>query len=157
MVADCFTSLGMNCMNDDIALIDTNLIVYSYDTSDKKKHETCKNLVEAAFKGEAPLAVSNQILAETFFVLTQKLKNPSSSEDAEAIVDGIIDSINWKKINYTDETVKKAIILSRNHSIGLWDSLIAETSLENGIKKIYTENVKDFRKIPGLRAVNPFS
>ena len=144
-------------MSDDIALIDTNLIVYSYDTSDKKKHETCKKLVEAAFKGETSLAVSNQILAETFFVLTRKLKNPFSSEDAEAIVDGIIDSINWKKINYTDETVKRAMILSKNHNISVWDSLIAETALGNSIKKISTENVKDFRKISGLSTVNPLS
>ncbi len=28
--------------------------------------------------------------------------------------------------------------------------------LENGIDTIYTENVKDFEKIPGIRAVNPF-
>jgi len=46
------------------------------------------------------------------------------------------DSINWSKVS-------------------IWDSLIAETALENGIVKIYTENLKDFKKIPGLKVVNP--
>ncbi|MBI2445074.1 hypothetical protein HYV43_01665 [Candidatus Micrarchaeota archaeon] len=32
----------------------------------------------------------------------------------------------------------------------------AATMLENGITTIYTENVEDFEKIPGIKAVNPF-
>lgn len=97
------------------------------------------------------------ILAETFFVLTRKLKNPLSAVDAEAIVNGIIDSVNWKKIIYTHETVKKAMSSSKNNGTGVWDALIAETALENGIRKIYTENTKDFNKIPSLKIINPFS
>ena len=57
-------------MSDD-AIIDTNILVYAYDTFDKNKQKKCKYLVESAFKGEKCAAVSNQILAETFFVLTQ--------------------------------------------------------------------------------------
>ncbi len=28
--------------------------------------------------------------------------------------------------------------------------------LENGIDTIYAENTQDFRRIPGIKAVNPF-
>ncbi|MEK6888466.1 MAG: PIN domain-containing protein [Candidatus Aenigmatarchaeota archaeon] len=142
-------------MSDEIALVDTNIIVYAYDTFDKRKHDKCKSLVEAAFKGENRLAVSNQILAETFFVLTRKLKNPISLDDASTIISAIVDSVNWEKINYTHETVRKAALLSKNRNISIWDALIGETALENGIRRIYTENIKDFVKIPGLNVENP--
>lgn len=141
-------------MSDSI-LVDTNIVVYAYDTFDKKKHEACKSLVEKVFKGEIRLTVSNQILAEIFFVLARKLKNPLSSEDAGAIVFGIVDSNNWEKINYTHETVKRAVLLSKNCNTSIWDCIIAETALENGISRIYTENTKDFGKIPNLKAENP--
>lgn len=142
-------------MNDNAIFVDTNILVYAYDTFENKKHEKCRQIVETAFKGERKCAVSNQVLAELFFVLTCKLKKPFSVEDAEAIVSGIIDSINWTKINYTHETVKKAVALSKNTNIPIWDSLIISTSLENGITKIYTENTKDFREITAIKAVNP--
>ncbi|MFA4820489.1 MAG: PIN domain-containing protein [Candidatus Aenigmatarchaeota archaeon] len=141
-------------MSDSI-LVDTNIVVYAYDTFDKKKHEACRNLLDRVFRGETRLAVSNQILAEIFFVLTRKLKNPLSSEDAGAVVSGIIDSVNWEKINYTHETVKRAVLLSKNCNTSIWDCIIAETALENGISRIYTENIKDFGKIPNLKAENP--
>ena len=142
-------------MNDEVIIIDTNILVYAYTDFDKNKHKLCESIVESAFGGERICAVSNQILSELFFVLTEKLKSPITYDDAATIVSGIIDSINWVKINYTHETVKKSMLLSKICNIAIWDSLIAETALENNIKKIYTENVKDFRKIPGLSVINP--
>lgn len=151
-----FTNPEMNFMEDETIIADTNVIVYAYDSFDKKKHESCKNIVEKAFKGDIKLAVSNQILCEVFFVLTKKLKIPFSVEEAEVIVSGIIDSVNWVKINYDYETVKKAIALSKSKKVSIWDSLIVSTALENGIEKIYTENLKDFKEMP-IAAVNPFN
>ncbi|MBI2076645.1 MAG: PIN domain-containing protein [Candidatus Aenigmarchaeota archaeon] len=144
-------------MEDESAILDTNILVYAYDTFDKRKHEKCKPLVEAAFKGDGRFAVSNQILSELFFVLTQKLKKPFSLEDAEAIVSGIIDSANWIKINYDHETVKKAIAIAKSSKMPIWDSLIIATALENGITKIYTENTKDFKEIARIDAINPIN
>jgi len=34
---------------------------------------------------------------------------------------------------------------------------LAATMLEEGIGTLLTENVKDFEKIEGLRAINPFA
>lgn len=142
-------------MSDNATLVDTNILVYAYDTFDKGKHEACKVIAESAFRGESELAVTNQILAELFFVLTNKLRNPLPVEKAEAIVCGIADSANWVKISYNHETVKRAISLSKTNNVSIWDSLIASTALDNGITKIYTENIKDFKNIAKLSPVNP--
>ncbi len=136
--------------------IDTSIIVYAYDLSEKKKRAKCKILVESGFKGESQLVVSNQILAELFVVLTKKIENPISAEDAKTIVDGIVESDNWVKRDYNSDTVKGAILrTSKIKNAHFWDALIAQTMLENQIHEIYTENVKDFRKFPGIKVINP--
>jgi predicted nucleic acid-binding protein len=89
-------------------------------------------------------------------VLTKKIENPISFENAKTIVEGIIESENWAKIDYNSRTVRKAAITVNNdNSLHFWDALIAETMIENKITEIYTENTKDFEKIPGIRAINP--
>ena len=40
--------------------------------------------------------------------------------------------------------------------INCWDAFIAATMIENKIFNIYTENTKDFSKIDGIKARNPF-
>lgn len=137
-------------------LIDTCIIVYAYDLSDKEKRAKCKVLVESGFKGDAELAVSNQILAELFIVLTKKIEKPISIKNAKTIIEGIIESNNWIKIDYNSNTIKKAILqLEKTKNAHFWDAVIAETMLENQIREIYTENIKDFKKFPGIKAINP--
>ena len=155
MEALCCINQETNSMNDNTVLVDTNILVHAYNTFDKTRHGKCKTIAEAGFKGESELAVSNQILAELFSVLTGKIKNPLPAEEAAEVICGIADSANWIKLNYSHETVKRAIILSKTNNISIWDSIIAETAMENGITKIYTENIKDFKKISGLKVINP--
>lgn len=40
--------------------------------------------------------------------------------------------------------------------VPFWDALIAACMLENGIKIIVTENEKYFRRVAGIRVINPF-
>ena len=139
----------------DEAMMDTTLIVYAFDKSEPKKREICKSLLEDIFKGKMKFFISNQILGELYVVLTKKIENPIPKEKAEVIVNGIIESEDWIKINYTEKTVKRAMKTSKEFKIHFWDAVISETMLENGIFTIYTENEKDFKKVPNLKVVNP--
>lgn len=94
-------------------------------------------------------------MAELFSVFTTKMKRPLDADIAEKIVQDFIDSGNWVKINYYERTVKIAMFTSKNFNASFWDTLIAETMKENGINKIYTENEDDFKKIPGIKVINP--
>ena len=60
--------------------IDTNLLVYAFDSSYPEKRKKCKELVLSVFEGEKKAAVTNQILAEFAFIVTQKIENPLSKE-----------------------------------------------------------------------------
>ena len=136
--------------------VDTSIIVYAYDLSEKEKREKCKVLLEAGFRGEMELAVSNQILAESFVVLTKKIEKPTTIEKARTIVEGIIESDNWVKTDYNSDTVRRAILIAAKiKNTHFWDAIIAETMMENQVYEIYTENIKDFGRFPGIRAINP--
>lgn len=138
-------------MKDDV-VFDTNILVYAFDTDEPKKRAICAPLVEGVSEGGFGI-VTNQITAEFYNVLTRKQKVPA--ETAGRLVSKFIQSPNWIKVNYTHETVERAIFLSSAFSVSIWDALVAATMLENNLSKIYTENTRDFRKIPGIKAVNP--
>lgn len=136
------------------ALIDTNILFYAYDTTQGEKHLKSKRLVEDVFLGNKKAYLSVQNLAELFSTLIKDSRNPINKEIAEEIVNGFIFSGNWIKISYGPQTISGSMrIFERGPHF--WDCVIAATALENLVTTIYTENVKDFEKIQGIKAINP--
>jgi predicted nucleic acid-binding protein len=142
-------------MSDDI-FYDTNILVYAYDESEKERRQVAEKLVERVFGGETNGAISNQVLSELFYVLTEKINRPLSKDVAAKIIRKYVMSDKWKKVDYTNLTTLKAALSSSYFNTPFWDTLIAETMRENGMIEILTENEKDFKAIPGIKAVNPF-
>ena len=62
----------MNCMNGEV-FVDTNVLAYAFDTTDKKKRETAKEIAGQVMQGLVQGVVSNQGLAELFSLLTNKI------------------------------------------------------------------------------------
>ncbi len=146
-MAESVTSQEQNCMNDKPSFFDTNILVYAFDEAEPLKREKCEKHVLQVFNGQTKGIVSNQILAELFFVLTQRVRKPLDTENAARIILSILNSNNWIKLNYSVETVAKAAKLTAEKRTPFWDALIAETMLENQVFSIITENKKDFEKI----------
>jgi len=138
----------------DRYFFDTNIIAYAFDRSDRARWGACRKLVREGFQGESACFVSNQVLAELFVVLTTRVGEPVSREKASTIVRSFIDSTAWKKLNYDHGTVGRAVMdsVSTSH---FWDLLIAETMKEAGVKRIYTENARDFVDAPWVEPINP--
>ncbi len=144
----------MKDIEDEICF-DTTILGYAYDESYENERIICKELVTKVFQGEIKGVVSNQILGELFNILTNKIEKPIEIEKAEIIINSFIESGNWIKHNYDYNTIKSAIMSVKINNSPFWDTVIAETMKENGILKIYTEDGKHFKKIPGIKAVNP--
>ncbi len=142
-------------MKDEEAFFDTNIIAYAFDRSDERRRKPCHRLVAAAFDGETKCCVSNQVLGELFIVLTRNVGRPLSRGEAGVIVRGFIDSPRWNKINYDHLTVARALEDLRSIDAPFWDVLIAETMRNAGVTKLYTENERDFKKIPWVEVINP--
>lgn len=142
-------------MNDEPRLIDTVILVHAYTVSDSEKHRAALALVEKVWGGEQA-TTTLQNLCEFFFVVTRKVEKPISASAAETIVKDILTANQWRVIDRSPETVFKAIELVKLHRAPFWDALIAACMLENGIHTIVTENERDFKRIPGITAINPF-
>ncbi len=67
-------------------LIDTNILVYAYDTSEGEKHEISRTLLREIWK-EGGGVVCLQNLMEFFVVITKKVENPIDIKKAKIIVE----------------------------------------------------------------------
>lgn len=134
----------------DVIGIDSNVLIYALDRKSGVKHDVARKLVAKCMRGEIALAISNQVLAETLFNIEEGVP----IQDIADFVDSIQKLPSWKKLVYSHQTVSNVLI--RKEKTDFWDTLIAETLKENNIPTIYTENTKDFEKIPGVKATNPF-
>jgi predicted nucleic acid-binding protein len=141
----------------DRFFFDTNILAYAFDKSERAKWGVCRKLVRDGFEGDSPSYVSNQVLAELFVVLTQKVARPLSMKRAGLLVKSFAVSESWKKLTYDQATVVRAAQDSDSVDAPFWDLLIAETMRDAGVKKIYTENTGDFEGISWVDAVDPFS
>ena len=142
-------------MKDSI-FYDTSVLAYAFDNTDTKKHGIAISLLEKISNGEANGAISNQVLGELFNVLTTKMNEQLPMETAVHIIDDFAASEKWQKLEYTSETARRAAHLSRLAAAPFWDMVIVETMREHGITKLYTENTKDFKRVQGVHALNPF-
>ena len=143
-------------MNDEPRLIDTVVLVHAYTVADDEKHRAALTLVEKVWGGEEAVTTL-QNLCEFFFVATGKVQKPISASAAETVVKGILAGSQWRVIDRSHETLSKAIELVKLHGAVFWDALIAACMIEHGIHSIVTENERDFRKVPGINVVNPFT
>lgn len=140
---------------EDTPLLDTNILVYAFDKSEKKKHKISNKLLKRCFKGEKKFAVSVQNLSEFFEAVTKKHRKIVSKKDAKEIIKEMAMFYNLNIIKFDEKTVLSATEISEKYNMHYWDSLLAATMRENGISDICTENEKDF-KVPWLRIINPF-
>ncbi len=143
-------------MTDNLCLIDSNILLYAIDNVNKNKHERAKELLKLCWSGKIKYAVSLQNLSEFFVNATKKISKPLSKETASEIVKSITEFHGWNKIAPTKETIIAATKLSTENNTHYGDALIAATMIENKISTIITENTKDFSKIKGIHAKNPF-
>ena len=136
-------------------LLDTNVLVYAYDVSEKRRREIAKALVDVVWDSGGGV-VTLQNLSEFFFAVTRKVQKPVPIVDAKTIVSDILRSSRWMVIDRNAGTLMKAMDIVETIRAPFWDALIAACMLEHGIEVIVTENEKDFKNISGITVMNPF-
>jgi predicted nucleic acid-binding protein len=136
-------------------LLDTNILVYAYDVSEKRRREIAKGLVDEVWDAGGGV-VTLQNLSEFFFAVTRKVQKPVPVVDAKTIVSDILRSSRWMVIDRNAGTLVKAMEIVESVRAPFWDALIAVCMLEHGIEVIITENEKDFKNVPGITVMNPF-
>lgn len=137
----------------DSVFLDSNILVYAYDNHEPEKQAKAQALLKAAIKEESAI-LSAQVLGEFFVVVTRRIKEPLSVNDAEKIIN-ILTVLPVAEIDLP--LVKRAIHTHRNYGISYWDSLIVATAEREGCKKILSEDLNDGQWYNGVLVENPFN
>jgi predicted nucleic acid-binding protein len=94
-------------MSEENRLIDTNILVYAYDISEKAKRRIARTLLDQIWDQGGGI-VTLQNLAEFFVVVTRKVANPIPIASARTIISDILRSRRWFIIDRQAETLLKA-------------------------------------------------
>jgi predicted nucleic acid-binding protein len=73
-------------MKDELYLIDTNILIYSFDSSEPDKQKVCASLIKKCWLREVSYAISLQNLSEFYVVVTKKIESPLPHEIAGKIM-----------------------------------------------------------------------
>ena len=140
-------------MTEPKALIDTNVLVYAYSPLSNKHAAATKTLRQAIESGRATISVQN--LVEFSRVMSEKLPEKTPLDKVRIHVMALSEAMSV--FAYHADAVARALQLSGQYHLHFFDALLAATMEVNRVFAIVTENDRDFRKIPWLKVVNPFS
>ena len=100
----------------DKSFIDSNVLIYSYDSADPRKQQVAAALVaDILMQGNG--AVSVQVLGEFFSSITRRIANPLSVEEAGRAVEAIGSSATLDVLNIDMEMVQRAIATHSRYGV----------------------------------------
>jgi predicted nucleic acid-binding protein len=136
---------------NDVAFVDTNILVYAHDRDAGPKRDRAVRLLEELWEsGNGRLSV--QVLQEFYVSVTRKLATPV----ARSIAREVIGSYGaWVRETTTPEIVLRAVEISELAQLSFWDALVVSSAEQAGATLLYSEDFQAGRMIAGIRIVNP--
>jgi len=131
--------------------LDTNVLVYAYDSSDARKQKIAQNLLRHALAGN--IAISTQVLAEFSATL---LHNISPAVTPEALSD-VLKALAPIRLIATDgDIVRRAVEVRAKYRVHFYDCMILATEERGGCNKVWSEDLNSGQKYFGVKVQNPF-
>ena len=139
-------------MSGDRVFVDTNVLVYAYDSSAGiKNREARKILADLWASGLGVL--STQVLQEFFVTVTRKLPKFMDPGIARNVVR---DLLNWEVVTVDGDTILDAIDLYRSQGWSFWDSLIIAAAGKGGCTLLLSEDLLSGQRVGKVTIRNPF-
>jgi predicted nucleic acid-binding protein len=132
--------------------VDTNLLVYAYDSSAGKKWELASAVISALWRQRTGI-ISTQVVQELFVALTQKVSTPIPQKKAKEI---IADLLHWPLVVIDAEHILQAVDIQVSHRFSFWDSLILQAAISSRADFLLSEDFQHGQVIESVKIVNPF-
>ena len=136
-------------MQDDLAFIDSNVIVYAYSHTEQNKRDIASNVII-----ENDCLVSTQVLNEYCNVCIKKkfISIPEIQNDITEILNNcgfyVVDEV----------TINRALFIKNSYGFSYYDSLIIASALECGCSTLFSEDMQHGQVIENtLKIINPFT
>ena len=136
----------------DKYFIDTNILVYANDRSEKQKQKRAQEII---FDGIAKenIVISSQVLSEFYVTVTKKIKTKLKAEVARKQIE-LLKIIDVIAIDL--HLVIHAVHISEKHKLSYWDALIIAAAQKAKCNVLYTEDLNPGQMIDGVTILNPF-
>jgi predicted nucleic acid-binding protein len=132
---------------------DTNVLVYSFQTSEEKRSLTALDLVTTATEAGRAV-ISFQVVQEFFSVAFRKSVPPMKTVEAKFYLDTVMGKMQM--VQSSNGLYGQTLTLKERYRWGWYDSLIVAAALEGGCGTLYTEDLHNGQMIEGMMIVNPF-
>ena len=133
--------------------IDSNVLVYAHSRASAEKRDRASKLVDRLWvSGGGGLSI--QVLQEFFVVVTRKVPQPLSAEEAAQIVE---DYSRWAVHSPEPRDLLAAIDIHKRFQISFWDAMVIHSARRLGCRVLWTEDLSDGQSYAGVTARNPFS
>jgi len=135
----------------DPDFLDTSILVYAYDPSDRKKQQIARDLVRKAIEGES--TISTQVLAEFAATILHKMRPAARSEDVAAVLDALA-AIHI--VHPDAEMVRRAVEAHSEYGVHFYDGMIVAAAERAHCSRIWSEDLNSGQAYFGATVENPF-
>jgi predicted nucleic acid-binding protein len=133
--------------------VDTNVLVYHLDTTDKRKQKIAEGIVrDGLATGNA--CISYQVVQECLNVLVRKAGTPLGNDQARVYLDAVL--LPLMQVGFSDSLVHRALDVRARWRFGFYDSLVVAGALLSGCKTLLSEDLQHGQRLEGLTVENPF-
>jgi predicted nucleic acid-binding protein len=134
----------------DRSFIDTNILIYAEDGSDKRRQLLALALLKQLHTTSTGV-LSTQVLNEYCNVAIKKLKLPMQHIRAQ------LDLLEqFEVVHITPAIIRMGLDLHQTRSLGFYDAQICACAQASGCSTLYSEDMNAGENINGLVIVNPF-
>lgn len=136
------------------AFVDTNVLVYLFDSRVPAKQARSASLFESLGTDEYVPVLSTQVLQEAFVALTRKL----AMDPKEALASlKLLDDSGFVIQVIAAPVVWRAATRVIKDKLSFWDALVVEAALESDCTVLFSEDLQAGRSFDGLTVRNPFA
>ena len=133
--------------------VDTNVLVYSRDTTEAEKHAIASDIMRRLWQDRSGV-ISTQVCSEFYVTVTRKLDPGLSPEEAWEDIDALL---AWNPVPVDAPCIRVARHVELRYGLSWWDSLIIAACSQAGCTEILSEDLNPHQEYLGIRVMNPFN
>jgi predicted nucleic acid-binding protein len=130
--------------------VDTNILIYVHDPREPQKQAIATALVQSLSDGVLLWQVACEYVAASRKLQAYGYRPDDAWQDIEDL------RSVWTSVLPNWSVFDRARTLMGKYSLSFWDALIMAACLDNGVKRLYSEDFDAYQYVNGLEVVNPF-
>ena len=133
--------------------IDTNVLIYHPDTTDRRKHAVAERVIrEGLATGNA--CISYQVVQECLNVALRKAEVALPVEAARSYLEAVLAPL--MQVGASESLYHRALDVRTRWRFGFYDSLVVASAMAAGCRTLLSEDFQHGQRLEGLTIVDPF-